>query len=490
MPQALATGKNWVLIALIFVALCVFIAFPVRLIDLGFLPPDDALRYAARAVVGKDWADIIVIRPEITIDHNPGWNLLQELVFGATNWTPRRLVNFSVILLFVVFCATPLFLIRRPEAWVTSLTLMMLVFTYFAERLVLGRPLLLTAAVTLALLSLWQREDHHGKKLWVFTIALIALCVWIHGSWYLLAMVPAAFFLARRWRPALGLTLCWLAGSIVAAFFTGQPWKYLYESALIPVLALGQKVPANALAGEFQAYSGGLPALLLVGLILGARFARGLPLKQVTKDPILWLALIGWVLGYKVFRFWLDWGLPALALWTALQLEELLDSTPALSTKTARFSLAAAAAALLFLFVANDSTQRWSQHSKFEALDSTRPEHAPWLPDKGGILYAVNMSVFYETFFTNPQGEWRYALGFEPSFMLPDDYSVFRELWETLNAIKAVQPWVRKMSPADRLVLLAPDNTPPAIPQLEWKYVVKDTWVGRLPRHAPQNPSL
>ena len=98
------------------------------------------------------------------------------------------------------------------------------------------------------------------------------------------------------------------------------------------------------------------------------------------------------------------------------------------------------------------------------------------------------MSIFYETFFTNPQGEWRYALGFEPSFMLPDDYSVFRELWETLNAIKALQPWVGKMSPADRLVLLAPENTPPAIPQLEWNYVVKNTWVGRLPRHAPQNP--
>ena len=50
--QALGTGTNWTIYVAILLSLGLFIAFPLRLIDLGFLPPDDALRYAARAVNG------------------------------------------------------------------------------------------------------------------------------------------------------------------------------------------------------------------------------------------------------------------------------------------------------------------------------------------------------------------------------------------------------------------------------------------------------
>lgn len=466
-------------------AIGVLLAFPLRLIQLGFLPPDDALRYAARAVSGKTWAEIMLIRPEITIDHNPGWNLLLGFVHSASGWDAKQLADFSVVLFFMIFAATPLLLLRKPETWLASLAVLTLVFPYYAERVVVGRPFLLTSAVALVLLWLWKSEEHRNaeRRNFVVSIILIALCVWIHGSWYLLGMVSIAFFLCRRWRAAVAVALCWLAGSVLGAILTGHPWKYLYESALIPVLALGQKVPLNALAGEFQAYSGGLRAIVIVGLILGARYARGLPLNQASRDPVLWMAILGWALGYKVFRFWLDWGLPALAFWVAVQLEELYISRKRIrSTVLVRTGMAAAAAVLLLMIVSDDNEQRWSRHSQFEAMDARRPDHAEWLPDRGGVLYAVNMSVFYETFFTNPRGDWRYALGFEPSFMMPDDYAVFRELWETLNAIKSVQPWVSKMIPADRLVLLGPENVPPTIPQLEWKYVVKDTWVGRVPR--------
>jgi len=111
-----------------------------------------------------------------------------------------------------------------------------------------------------------------------------------------------------------------------------------------------------------------------------------------------------------------------------------------------------------------------------------RPEHSGWLPDSGGILYCVNMSVFYQTFFTNPKGDWRYVLGYEPSFMRPEDYAVYEELCRTRNAVHATAPWVNKMTPADRLVFVSGPKPTPGIPQLEWYYAATNLWVGRIPR--------
>jgi hypothetical protein len=480
-PPETKITRNWLSIVIIAISVCTFIALPIRLLNAGFLPPDDALRYAARAVTGKTWGEIVVMRPEITIDHNAGWNWIQRRIYQATNWEPKRLVGFSVVLMFAVFSIAPLLWSRRPEMWLAAMTLLMLVFPYFAERLLVGRPLWLTATATLILLWLWK-EERAGRifdKRAIVSSALVALCVWIHGSWYLFVLLPFCFFLSRRWRAGSILTGCWLIGSVIGSIPTGHPWRYLYESALIPFLALGQKLPVNALVGEFQPFSGGYPAAVIVAVILGVRVAWRLPLAKLSREPALWLAVIGWALGFKVFRFWLDWGLPAFALWIAWQLQEFSTASANLSGTTARLGIAGVAAFLLLGIVADDRNQRWSRYGIFEAMDARRPEHREWLPGSGGILYMVNMSVFYETFFTNPRGDWRYILGYEPSFMPPEDYAVYKELWETLNAISAVQPWVAKMKPADRLVLLGPENTRPIIPELEWNYVVSNTWVGR-----------
>jgi hypothetical protein len=92
------------------------------------------------------------------------------------------------------------------------------------------------------------------------------------------------------------------------------------------------------------------------------------------------------------------------------------------------------------------------------------------------------MSVFYQTFFTNPKGDWRYVLGYEPSFMRPEDYAVYEELCRTRNAVHATAPWVNKMTPADRLVFVSGPKPTPGIPQLEWYYAATNLWVGRIPR--------
>jgi len=47
---------------------------------------------------------------------------------------------------------------------------------------------------------------------------------------------------------------------------------------------------------------------------------------------------------------------------------------------------------------------------------------------------------------------------------------------------------VRKMSPADRLVIRSDRGNAPAIPQLEWNYGVNGIWIGRTPGVRPSDP--
>jgi len=145
---------------------------------------------------------------------------------------------------------------------------------------------------------------------------------------------------------------------------------------------------------------------------------------------------------------------------------------------------------VLPLRILGDQNGRWSQYGAAQSLDSSRAEHAGWVPEPGGILYCVDLSVFYQTFYHNPRADWRYILGFEPAFMRAEDRAVYYGLCRSGNAIKACAPWVKRMTPADRLVLLAGPQTRPAFHQLEWFYAVPNTWVGRLPKTlSPPSPS-
>jgi hypothetical protein len=464
----------WILVGAIIFGL------PLRILSFGYLPGDDALRHAAKAMSGKPWSEILLLRPEITIDHNPGWHWLLGSLHRLAGWDARQLVVFSVIAMFVVFAVSPLPWLKRTEAWLVSITLILLVFPYYADRLMLGRPLLLTTAVTLVVLSLWTRAENRGAvQAMLVTTILFAISTWIHGSWYLLLLLPAAFLLARRWREAVLLGICWAAGSILGAVLTGHPWTFLKQSASIPFLAFG--VNAQSLVTEFEPFSGSYPALIVVAAVLAARKFAGLPFTAILRDPVLWLAIVGWALGFRVVRFWLDWSIPPLALWFGRQFQELLDVW-APKMPWVRVAVASLAALILFAVVANDQNGRWSNYGKFECLDAKRPELAGWLPDPGGVLYSVDQTIFYETFFCNPHGDWRYALGFEPSFMRTEDLAVYQELCSTLNALRACAPWVKRMTLADRLVLRSGPDIRPAIPELEWHYAANRTWVGRLPR--------
>ena len=81
------------------------------------------------------------------------------------------------------------------------------------------------------------------------------------------------------------------------------------------------------------------------------------------------------------------------------------------------------------------------------------PDLNGWMPDKGGIFYSADMTMFYQTFFKNPNGDWRYILGFETTLMPDEDFKVYQNVLWNFGDAKAYKPWVDKMRPEDRLVI-------------------------------------
>ena len=112
----------------------------IRVVALGFLPADDALRHAAKVVSGKEWNEILVLRDDITMDSHPGWHALLGMVHSLTGAEARPLVYLSVLFLFFLFCAVPVFFLKRPEAWLLTLLVILLASAGAVLRLFAGRP--------------------------------------------------------------------------------------------------------------------------------------------------------------------------------------------------------------------------------------------------------------------------------------------------------------------------------------------------------------
>jgi hypothetical protein len=150
------------------------------------------------------------------------------------------------------------------------------------------------------------------------------------------------------------------------------------------------------------------------------------------------------------------------------------------SAKRLLLTLILAAAA--FLAVTSDWNSRYTKNLTWQFLSvAEHPELEGWLPADGGILYAADMGIFYQTFYKNPNANWRYILGYEPALMPPDDFATYHSIHWNNGDAKAYLPWVEKMKPADRLVINGGGDDRPNIPQLEWFYGVSGLWIGRLP---------
>lgn len=462
------------------VALIMFLFIGLKIMRYGYLPPGDVLRHAAQAITGRPYTEILVMCPEYKIDHSPGWDWLLRQLHVKAGMSEDALVSFSVVgLLFWLLCA-PLPWLKCPEAWLAALLAFNVGMPGLMARFAQGRPYLLTEGILIALLLAWGRPRIPSWTRIILTTLGFAASVWLHGTWYLWLVLPLAFLCAGQWRLAVSLGLCWVAGTLLGALLTGQPFEFLKQAVVLASIISSEQVPSTLLVGEFQASAGEFTALLILGLVY---LWRNLRSEQLLRTPVFWFMAICWVLGLKAGRFWADWGLPAALVWLALQFQEVLR-TAWLRRPGRRLTFSAMLVIALFWCTTSDLNGRYTNSLREYFLDGASPELKGWMPGKGGIFYAADMSFFYNTFYKNPGGDWRYMVGFEPAWMPQADLKIYRNIQWNNFAWPAYQPWVDKMRPEDRLAIIGGPR--PDLPPLEWIQAGGGIWIGRLPELKPR----
>ena len=437
---------------------------PLRILDQGYLPGDDALRHAAKAVSGKAWGEILVLRPDVTMDSHPGWHALLGLVHRATGADAPGLVQFSVALGLLALLLPAALVLRRPEAWALALAAFAVLEPRIPNRFIGGRPFVLSVALLVYLCLRVARDDAPAaspRRRWRAILGLAALfgvVAWMHPSWHLFLLPVAACLPARRLDLAALLAASLGAGVLVAGLLHGNPVEFIQQSVLHTVLALGSPGPASTLAIEFLPGDGSPLLLLGVVALLLWRAVRGAWKREAVGGPVFALAALGWLLGFLVIRFWSDWGGPALLAWMAVELEDALEAhLPEGSAR--RLSVAAVAGlAALLVWTSNTRGQRLLPAERpYQSLAA--PEAEPALPGPGGVLYTDDMRLFFELFFARPRAPWRYAVGYEPGLMPPDALATYRRLL-VARTPASFEPWVVKMGPADRLVIKSTEGQP------------------------------
>ena len=464
----------WLIVAL------VLLITPFKIISNGYLPADDALRHCAKAVSGKAWPEILVLGDSFKIDHNLGWHALLGALHHALNWNAETLVIFSVAALFLLVNGAMLPWLKRPEAWLVAL-LAAMVISDLPQRFMLGRPFIITSLVLMTVLFAVQKSKPSLKNFFWFA-ALIAVSTFVHGVWYLWALPVAAFFFAGQLRWMALLLGAWGTGVFISALLSGHPADYLMQPLLMVTGAVGQHATNRTVASELQPFGGDILAVIILGAVVALRLFVKPTALSFAKNPAFWIVCGCWILGWRIGRFWEDWGWPALMVLIATEIEFLL-----LAKFTAdslrRLLLTMILALATFLAVTSDLGSRWTQNLTWQFLsEAEHPELAGWMPENGGVLYTADMGIFYETFFKNPTGDWRYILSYEPAQMPADDFKTYHTiLWNGGDA-KAYAPWVEKMKAADRLVIRGNAGQQPNLSQLQWNYGVSGIWIGRTPR--------
>jgi len=477
--------KGYIPLAVWAIVALTVLFIPARIISYGYIPDDDALRHAAKAVSGKPWSEILVMRSDFTVDFHEGWHEILGWIHHSLNAGTETLVVLSVVGLMLLVNLAALVWLRRPEAWLAALMAVSIASPVMVSRLAFGRPFLFSMAVFITLLFLWSgaNQSRVGPAIILGSMLLAATATWIHGSsWYLLGLPGAALMLAGFFRLAFWYLGCWLAGSFLGATLTGHPWQFLGQSIQLVFQAFGNNTLTRQLVSEFLPSTGDFGAVLLVIAMLFWRARGQVWNASELRNPIFLMCVIGWLLGLKVIRFSVDWGLPALLIWLALEFEKQFGQYVGFHSWR-RLMITLGLAAGVFLATTSDVGSRWTWNMTNQYLIAGSPELEGWLPERDGIIYTADMQVFYFTFFKNPTASWRYILGFEPTLMRPEDLAVLRRVYWNLGDVRAYRPWLSKMRSQDRLILRASTSHlggPPNLPELEWVFAANDYWIGRL----------
>src|SRR5687768_360992 len=185
------------------VSIATVVLIGVQILAQGYLPVDDALRHAAKAVSGKSWAEIMLAKPGL-IDFSPGWHAFLRAVHLISGANAHTLVWVGILVSFVCISLSPLLLMTRPEAWLAAMSLGALFEPQLATRWVIGRPLVIAMAILVFMCLTWRRLDGERLPRRALLVAglLVAAATWIHGSWYLWALPILACVIASQRRVA------------------------------------------------------------------------------------------------------------------------------------------------------------------------------------------------------------------------------------------------------------------------------------------------
>ena len=459
------------------VAACLALV-PLRIVAAGYLPDDDVLRHAAKAVSGRPWSEILVLRPEVTMDSHPGWHALLGGVHRLAGLGAPDLALLSVVLLLGLLLVPAVFLVRRPEAWALAVAAFGVLDPRLFSRLASGRPFVLSAAVLvlLCLLALKHAGAVSAPRLLLVAAPLLSLAAWMHPSWHLFLLPVAACLVAGERRLGLLLAASLAIGVSIAGILYGHPLQFVEQSLRHTALAMGSPAPPGTLAIEFLPGDGSPLLLLGAAFLLLWNLARGRFTASSVRGPVPALALAGWLLGLLVIRFWSDWGAVALLAWVAFELERALAELLA-EEAPRRVALAALCGVTALLACGASLRGGPASERPFIALSSAAVD--PSLPEPGGVLYSDDMRLFFQLFYSRPQAPFRYMVGYEPALMPADDLATFRRI-QAARTGDSFAPWLARMTPRDRMILLSTEGEPP-IPGLEWTRVSRAVWSGRIP---------
>ena len=488
--QTVRESRSYVDLVIWILAILVCAAIPLAILARGYTPPDDVRRHVAKAISGKPWESILVLRPGVTMDEHPGWHAILRGAHLFGKLDGDALVALSIGVLFFGFLLCGLFFVNHPETWLAGILLAVVLDQTVAFRLSLGRPFILWMIMLIVVFGLWNADRNSlGRQARIIRIGAASICfallTWAHGSFYLFAVPIAAFVLCGRWRDGIEIAIALSAGVIGGALLTLQPVTFVSEHVKLVGLALGNPVSGGAKVPEFRSHYGSWKALLIVAALVGFRVWRGQPIRQIIKDPLLVMIGLCALLGTRVGRFWLDWGTPAFTLYVAKVFDELLTQRPATRAAVIRLGASVCVVALLFAAITYDYNQRWSTRKYASPLPNPGTEtfSPDFFPREGGVVYAADMGAFYELFYRYPHAPWRYICGYEPGLMPQEDLVIYADLIKRGYSRETLLPWIRKMNEADRFVVHC-EGMPP-ISDLEWQPFYDRFWFGRLPSGKP-----
>ena len=468
-------------IAAIIILLVAFFIVPYRIICLGFMPTDDANRHVAFSVTDKNWADVLEIEPSLSADHNAGWHYVLKKIHKYFGLNKEALLITVMISLFLIFNITGSLLSPNIASWTIVLLLMFIFNRVIVVRLLIGRPFVVSSVVTLILFKLWFIESKKPISIgckYLVSIIFITLAVWLHGTWYTFLLLPIALLLAGKIKKSLELSFIVLLSTVIGAYLTGEFEQFLHFHYAATLNIFTEKIYNWQLVTEFaegNIYTAWLfPTSIIIILLI---YSKKLCLNELSKDPLFIMILLCWMLSIKVARFWIDWGIIALMFWLSYKISLLIEDMQSVKKNYLRWTLFLFTVFSFVIIIPNSSWNNQNERKSF-SVDFTKPQFAEYKPLDGGIIYNDSMTHFYYQYYADPEGKYKYVLGFEPAIMPQADRKTFREIIYSLFHYSSYKPWVDKLTEKDRI--FAYNDISPYYPQLDWIKAGTHLWIGKI----------